>query len=231
MFRDQLVTDADPVLLEPGHEDQFAGGLIQAAHQLEQANEIIQVREAFDPDIATETAIKELEDEGGEVYDTYQELVNAFGGEDIAKGLVGTVIGADESEISNEEYEAARATRDEAAMSLVAYVCGYQKQMHNNLARAYGEDGTDVERDAWIATWKKIHSILLRTEGTLLAEVAAFFDDLVKDEHGANYQPMERLRGSVIEQDIAAMTFYEVMENHLHRAIVRASEDEWTGYE
>jgi hypothetical protein len=103
--------------------------------------------------------------------------------------------------------------------------------MRENLVRAYGQDDETVSEEAWSATWKKLHGILFSVEGTLLAEAALFFDGLVKEKFGKEYRAMEKDRGKAVSQDVGARTFYVVMEKHLHRAIVGANRDEWTGYQ
>ena len=224
--------EIDPSLFQRGQEQDFTMMVIEGATALEEANRVIHLREGYDPDAEAEGIANEMENEGGELQESYEQLVDMLGGDAsfITKHLIAPVMGGGESEISDKEYEEALAKRSEASTALVDYACGYQGYMRENLVRAYGHDDETVSEEAWSATWKKLHGILFSTEGTLLAEAAGFFDGLVKEKFGKEYRAMEKDRGQVVSQDVSARTFYLVMEKHLHRAIIGANRDEWTGY-
>jgi hypothetical protein len=230
----------DPTLFQRDHEQQFTSVVIENALALEEANRIINLREGYDPEAEAESIAQEMQEEGGEIQQAYESILENLGGDDsfIKQRLIGPLMGGGESEVSDEDYQTAIEKQSEAATTLVDYTCGYQGYMRENLARAYGhgdeptpEDDEAVQEEAWMATWKKLHGILFNTEGTLLAEVALFFDRLVKERFGKEYRAMETDRGPVVSQDVSARTFYIVMEKHLHRAIIGANRDDWTGYE
>lgn len=107
---------------------------------------------------------------------------------------------------------------------------GYQMHMEENLRPVFGDDEEEIANASWAAAWQKIRDTLHPVGKTYLAEVADFFDSLIRLQYGELYNPMETLRGPVVAADISARTFYEVMEKHLSRAIMRSGEDGWTGH-
>jgi hypothetical protein len=224
--------EIDPSLFQLGREQEFATVIIESATALEEAIGIIHLREGYDPEAEAEGIAQEMEDEGGEVQEAYEHILDMLGGDEdfIKRRLIAPIMGGGKSEVSDEDYEAAKARHAEASTALVDHTCGYQGYMRESLVKAYGQEDETVSEEAWSATWKKLHGILSGAEGTLLAEVAFFFDGLVKEKFGKEYRPMERDRGPAVSQDVSARTFYVVMEKHLHRAIVGANRDEWTGY-
>jgi len=221
--------DLDPAIFEKGNEGQFGLAVGFAVQLLEQSGEIVAAYEGFDRTATGKAIAEEIEDEGGETAEKYDELADLMGG-DFMAGFMADI--ADEKpSVSQEEYEAALARKREAQTTLVDHTAGYHDFMKKRLVAAYGEDSEEVDEEAWMATWKRLKDVLGGEEGTLLAEAAGFFDGLVREKFGDKYRPMEEDRGLAVSGDTCARTFYVVMQDHLHRAIIGANRDEWTGYE
>lgn len=217
--------ELDQTLFHKNREPEFARVIIDAAQSLEQANEKINCYEGFDLDAKRAGMAEEFEGD-----ESYQQIVELLGDDDLVNELVAGVTGMDKPEIKDEEYIEARKSRNEAATTLVDHTCGYYVYMKENLVKYVGEEEEEATDQAWTTTWRKLHDILSSTEGTLLAEVTGFIDGLVKERFEETYKPIERDRGPVVSQDACARTFYKVMESHLSRAIIGANRDEWTGY-
>jgi hypothetical protein len=225
--------DIDPAIFQRDNDNDFGILIGLTVGQLEQAGEIIGLHDEFDPDVASRGVAKMIEDEGGEVAEAYERLVESTG-EDFMAGIIGkigNVSGHTAPPVSEEEYQEAVKAREEAATTLVDHTIGHHDFMRESLAKAYGEDGESVDEEAWTATWKRLKDMLGGVDGTFLAEVAGFFDGLIREEFGPAFKPMDEDRGPAVQADVCARTFYRIMQDHVPRAIVGANRDEWTGYE
>ncbi|HTB48768.1 MAG TPA: hypothetical protein VK712_01660 [Verrucomicrobiae bacterium] len=223
---EQSNREFDQSLFQPDQAPALTAIIIEAAQSLEQSREIVSRYENFDAEAQRAGITEEFEDN-----ESYRGLVELFDGDDtVVNELVASVTGIGAPEVKDAEYERACRARDEAAATLIDHACGYQAHMKQNLVEQVGETEEEAIEQAWKATWKKLHAMLYTAEGTLLAEVAGFVDELIKTKYGKDYMAMERDRGPVVREDVCARTFYEIMEDHLHRAIIGANRDEWTGY-
>jgi hypothetical protein len=230
MFETYGRHDIDQTIFQKveAHERVFATAISSAAELLELANEDISKYEGFDKEAAQQGLKTELEEAGGETTAAYEELSNSVG-EEFIGNILGGLFG-DEPEISDEEYKRTVNLREKSANDLLDYTVGYQRYMKNNLILAFGEDNEQIDEQAWKATWSRMRGVLIG-EGTLLAEFIGLIDSKVREKFGESYQDMETDRGDAVSADVAARTFYEVMESHLSRAIISSTRDEWTGYE
>jgi hypothetical protein len=227
--------ELDSTIFMVEQQTAFAQLVISYATALEEAGQIIASKEDRNFGAEVDAMTEEIENEGGEIQETYDSLSEMLGGDaDFVKEYVISPMVSMETgqePVSDEDYTAAVTKRDQAAVQLVDHSCGYQRYMQDNLASFYGDNDEVVEEEAWTATWKKLHSILSDAEGTLLAEVVIFFDQLAREKFGKAYKHIDKDRGAIVNQDVVARTFYVVMENHLARAIIGSNRDEWTGYQ
>lgn len=225
----EATEDLDPAIFEKGNEGQFGLAVGFAVQLLEQSGAIVAAYEGFDRAAVGKAIAGEIEDDGGETAEKYDELAELMG-EDFMVGFMAD-ISDEKPSVSEEEYQAALARKREAQATLVNHTVGHYEFMRDRLIDAYRESSDEVDAEAWTATWKKLKEVLGGEEGTLLAEAASFFDGLVREKFGDKYRAMEEDRGPAVSADPCARTFYVVMQDHLHRAIIGANRDEWTGYE
>ncbi len=122
-------------------------------------------------------------------------------------------------------YTKALKTRGESSVLLAGYVFGYQAYMQENLMTVFDGDRDEAVPTSWSATWSRLRGTLHPLGGTVLAEVADFFDEMIHWHYRDSYDHTDALRGSVVAQDVSARTFYEEMESHLTRSIVRRPDD------
>lgn len=222
--------DIDPAVFEKDNHGSFEAAIGFAVNDLERSGEVIRLHDGFDSEAATDHMVEKLEEEGGEITEAYQRLVGSAGS-DFMKGIVGKVTGISEQAVSEEDYQEALEQREQAGVTLIDHTVGYYNFMHSNLVDAYEEDSDHVEEEAWTATWKKLKDTLKGLPGTLLAEMAGFFDEVARAEFGPAFRRMEEDRGPAVQANICARTFYAVMQDHVPRAIIGANRDEWTGYQ
>lgn len=225
----------DPSLFQKGEEMMFEASIIDAAWELEQASDELKRREVPDHGAQTMAMFNELKDQMRDPDDYSGEdvLEQVFGGEleDVLSYITGGSAQRinDQGEVIPPEEDEIAAAKEQAGVKLVDLTCGYQSYLEDNMIAA-GMDDEGAREDAWLITWRRLQTVL-STEGTLLAEVASFYDQVARDTFGNDYQPIQEDRGEVVNRDVCARTFYKVMRNHVPRAIVGRARDEWTGYE
>lgn len=100
--------------------------------------------------------------------------------------------------------------------------------MQANLEAVFDEE-LEATTAAWEATWSRLKQALDAEQRVHLVDIATLLDLLIAEKYGPAYDPSDRLRGPTVSQDIAARTFYEVLEDHLPRSILkRRSGDDWS---
>jgi hypothetical protein len=224
----------DPSIFQKGEEMMFEASIINAAWELEQAHEELKRREVPDQGAQTMAMYNELKEEMKEPDDYSGEdvLEQVFGDE--LESMLGYITAQpvkrinDQGEILPSEEQEITAAKERAGIKLVDLTCGYQHYIETSMI-AVGMDVGGAHEDAWAATWRRLHT-MLSGEGTLLAEVVGYYDEVARDTFGNHYQPMEENRGEVVNRDVCASTFYKVMGKHIPRAIIGRARDEWTGY-
>lgn len=120
------------------------------------------------------------------------------------------------------------ATMQSSSEMVAALTFGYQSYMEANLTNVFGGDVDEAQTAAWVSAWGKVKETLQPAGGTTLAEVADMFEAMIAWRYPETFDPTDRLRGPEAAQDVAARTFYEVMEPHLNRAIMHRR-DQWFG--
>lgn len=225
----------DPSLFQKGEEPIFEARIIDAACQIEQAHDELKKHEVPDKGAQTMAMYNELRETEWRDPDDYSDedlLEQVFG--DKLEDVLGYVTSTPDKRISEDqgvmpsELEEVAAAKEQAEIKLVDITCGYQRYLEKNMVAA-GMDAEGACDGAWTATWRRLQSVL-SSEGTLLAEVASFYDEVARNTFGNDYQPMEEGRGEIVSRDVCARTFYEVMSKHVPRAIIGRARDEWTGY-
>jgi len=214
--------EVDPAIFQKDRGLEFAFAITSAAEQFSSSfSQIESYLKVNDPEA--------LAAEFGHVI---KSITDSLGHEGIT--LSGIKVEAismsgEKDEVSEEDYLSARESYEAAQTNLMGYVFGYHDYLAGHLGAVY-DDEEEVEETAWSCSWEKLRDTLQPVGGPFLADVADFFDRLIKGKYGEKYDPIDRLRGPVVSQDISARTFYETMEEHLSRAIMRSGEDGWTGY-
>jgi hypothetical protein len=220
----------DTAVFERDSSAQFGVVVGTAAHLFQQSMLTVHLHDGFDSTAAGRGLIREIEDEGGETAEMVEELSEMVG-EDFVSQAMGYISDEAKPPVTEEEYREALERKGEAEITLVDYTVGYHDFMRANLAEVYGKDDEQADEDAWTATWKKLREVMGGQEGTLLAEITGFFDGVARERFGAEYKHIEEDRGPAVSADVCARTFYEVMQDHLPRAIIGGNRDGWTGYQ
>lgn len=220
---DPSTPEINPAVFRKDNELEFNLAVGMAAEQYTHALGIITTYERENSPEAKEGLAKQVRE-----LPEYQHIIDMVG-----EGMAGmieevAVSRSDPGSPSEAAYKAALHERGVSSDSLVAYVFGYQQYIETNLMNVFDGDTDEAVPAAWSATWAKLRDMIHPLGGTTLAEVADFFDELIHWQYSDAYDHTDRLRGTVVARDISARTFYEVMEDHLSRSIVRRR-DEWSG--
>ena len=224
--------EIEPKLFERECERDFTTPiLLDIIEEIGEVHEYIRIHNSYNPDERRAGVIKDFEDS----HDTiYLELRELLGDDDTAEELIGRVVVPDAQFMTDAECAEALRVRQEDVEVITDYLCGYQQTIKDKLAAAYGDSAKEdeINEDAWRATWQNFLKLLsdVDEEETPLADILPRLDGLVQEKYGKDYKHMERDRGKVVRRDICARTFYEVMEDHLARAIVGFNRDAETGY-
>ncbi len=215
--------DIDPVIFLKDNELEFSFAVTNAAQTYSDAVGIITTYEHENSPEAKEGLAQQVRE-----LPQYKEIIDLLGG-DMA-GMIEeiAVSRSDPGSPSDSDYKAALHDRSAASDNLIAHIFGYQQYIEANLMKVFDDDTEEAVPDAWSAAWTKLRDMVHPLGGTTLAEVADFFDELVHWQYMDSYDHTDRFRGAVVAQDISARTFYEAMEDHLSRSIVRRRDD-WSG--
>ena len=165
----------------------------------------------------------------GEMVGEIREMVDTSGF--VGDFMKATIRRADKNEdpdITEAEYTEAAWAMHDCETTLVNFVQGYSAASLER-SRDFFDDLAEAQESAWRGTWRKLHASLSASQGTAMADVAGFFDYLVREQFKDIFNPADRDRGVSSDIDVSVSTFYEVFENHLSRAITRRTEDGWTG--
>lgn len=212
----------DPALFEIERATDFAAALIDSATGYSAASEILERYIRQNSAEAKAGKLQELTDS-----EDYKAVVDILG-----PGLTASVIkhGADANDsVGEAEYAVAAEAKDTSITALLELVFGYHTYMASNLGTVFGAaNDAEIQPAAWTATWKKLRDTLRPVGGIVLADIAGVFDELIECKYTPNFDPTHPLRGMEVAKDVSARTFYEVMENHLARAIMRRGEDGWS---
>jgi len=209
----------DPSVFEKRNEAVFCIMLCEADASNVEAKNVIEKYEIEHSDEARDGTLREFKDS-----QIVKGLTDILG-----DGLVAKVsISAEADPLEDAKYEESLDDRTEAVDTLVGHMLGYGSYMEDNLKQVYGDEDEEAITTAWNVAWTKLRDSLKLMEGTYLAEVADLFDDIIGWKYEGFYDHTDRLRGAVVAQDVAARMFYEVIEDHLKRSIVKRG-DEWSG--
>jgi hypothetical protein len=168
---------------------------------------------------------KLLEEHSPEAKEMLEDLTKTLGGELV--NMTVSRIGGGPDAPTDQQFVQAYEARLSSADMLCAYVVGYQEHMYQGLMNVY-DDENEAREGAWSAAWGKLRDMVKPLGGTLLAEVADMFDELVMQQFPASYDHTDLHRGPEAGTWIESRTFYDVMEPHLTRSIVRRRDD-WSG--
>ncbi|MBP9738617.1 hypothetical protein KBD20_02930 [Candidatus Saccharibacteria bacterium] len=214
----------DPSIFDRDHELEFSFALGGTAQDYALAIDIIAQYEKENSPEAKEGKSKALRQDP-QIKEHIDNITNIIG-EGFIGGLIDEILVESVTSPADESsYRKALITRAESSDLLIGYVFGYQGYMQENLLNVFDGDIGEALPASWSATWYKLGVTLHPLGGTTLAEVADFFDNLIHWQYADTYDHTDLLRGSVVAADISARTFYEEMEKHLTRSIVRRRDD------
>lgn len=165
-------------------------------------------------------------------FDAYKRMAELLGeastanllGEDLLQSEVKRAL----SPFTEEEAAEAQQTVAESEAALANFAVGFAAASLEKAVEFF-DSQAEAEEATWAGTWRKLHGLLSNRDDTALVDIANFFDNLARLHHADVYDPQAADRGMQATGDISATTFYEVFSNHLSRAIVKGTEDGWTG--
>jgi len=231
--------EIDPLLFTSDREFDFVNMMVEAAHGYAASKDLIDKYEHDNSEEAKAGRRRELGDERVDIEEEVAESIDSIAsiiGKDVLREALGEEEGIGriiQETVTQSDYEEALSKRVESALVLVALVEGYQKHLSAGMSEFYGdadEDRSEVEITSWTTAWTKLRDTIKPQSTTLLADIASVFDYFVQTQFGSQYRPDEHDRGSAVRSQTKTRTFYEVMGDHLGRAIMRSGEDGWTGY-
>lgn len=214
----------DPLIFDRDHELEFSFALGGTAQDYTDAIDVIARYEKENSPEAKAGKTKEMK-EDPQIKEHIDNITNIIG-EGFIGGLIEEILVESVSSPADlVSYKQALKTRSESSAMLVGYVFGYQEYMEANLLTVFDGDIVEAIPASWSAAWSKLRGTLHPLEGTTLAEVADFFDKIIHWQYADSYDHTDAFRGPVVAQDVSARTFYEEMEKHLTRSIVRRRDD------
>lgn len=101
--------DIDPAIFQKDNYGDFSFVIGLTVGRLEQSGEIIRLHDEFDAEAATQDVTKMIEEEGGEVADVYERLLENAGEEGMNTliGKIGQFSGHTAPPVTEQEYEEA----------------------------------------------------------------------------------------------------------------------------
>ncbi|MCA9331011.1 hypothetical protein KC957_03105 [Candidatus Saccharibacteria bacterium] len=219
------IPEVDPGLFMPDRSLEFGAVVMACVTEFVDARETVtSYLGAYAPE-ALEANRKMLEEHSPEAKEMLDDLTKMMGME--MTSMLVSRIGGDPDAPTDQQFTKAYEARSRSVDMLCAYVSGYQEHMYQGLLIAYGDEN-EAREGAWSAAWSKLRDMVRPLEGTLLAEVADMFDELVMLRFPGSYDHTDVHRGLEAGTWIESRTFYDVMEPHLTRSIVRRRDD-WSG--
>ena len=220
----ETVPDIDPELFEIGRATEFGAVVMASVTEFVDSSETVITYLKENAPETLEANRKRLEQHSTEAKEMLDDLSDSLGAE-FTNMLVSRIGGGNDAP-SDQQFERAYEARQRSATMVYAYTFGYQSFMYERMLYLY-DDEAEAGAEAWGMAWNKLRDMVRPLGGTFLAETADMFDALVRHKYEQTYDHTDVLRGPDVRADAAARSFYEVMEPHLTRSIVRRK-DEWS---
>lgn len=229
-------SDIDPSLFQKGREEELSQAVVSAAQNLEQTGDALRSHEVADEGSRLNAQLTELEELADDA-DTSEGDGGILGsyvkgrglGQTISQlrdlGILDNLGDTEEPSVSERQLQTAR---EQAGARFIELTDGLQQHLEQGLTAA-GFSAKEASETAWVTTWNRLKKTL-SGEGTLLAEVAGFFDDVAKTMFGKDFKQMDEDRGPAVSANVRFRTFYEIMNKHVHRAAIASNSDAWTGW-